>query len=338
MRRSRRMLLTAAVTALLPAAALLSSGLTAPATGASLPTLAQAFDNVGITSASHAAAGNYDGIGDSFSASGLAADALVARPVAAARRADDHLARRRARRAGQRGRRRPDDRGQPGPAPCSASSAPPRTAAPPERSPSATPTAPPAPPRSRSPTGSTPAPPPAPTCWPPRRAGTPAARIPVSLSYAAIPLTAGKQVTSVTLPTVGAGVGKNVSAMHIFSLTIGSPGRRGAPARPAPPPTTTRPARTASAPPRTPRPRPGTRSRTATLSDVYAPTIDNTDVKSLDPIVTGPGFTALQPRDMTYSVASLDATGMACEVTAQTPRTTSTWSPTSSPTRPPRRS
>ena len=40
------MMLTAAVTALLPAAALLSSALTAPATGASLPTLAQAFNNV----------------------------------------------------------------------------------------------------------------------------------------------------------------------------------------------------------------------------------------------------------------------------------------------------
>ncbi len=63
-------------------------------------------------------------------------------------------------------------------------------------------------------------------------------------------------------------------------------------------------------------PRSGTRSPTATLSDVYAPTIDNTDVKSLDPIVTGPGFTALQPRDMTYTVSSLDGTGMACEVTA----------------------
>ena len=53
-----------------------------------------------------------------------------------------------------------------------------------------------------------------------------------------------------------------------------------------------------------------------TLSDTYAPTIDNTDVKSLDPIVTGPGFTALQPRDMTYRVSALDGTGMACEVTA----------------------
>src|ERR1700722_3560729 len=39
-------------------------------------TLAQAFDNVGITTAADANAGNYDGIGDSFSAAGLAADAL----------------------------------------------------------------------------------------------------------------------------------------------------------------------------------------------------------------------------------------------------------------------
>jgi len=40
-------------------------------------TLRQAFDNVGITAAAAAAAGNYDGIGGSFSASGLAADALT---------------------------------------------------------------------------------------------------------------------------------------------------------------------------------------------------------------------------------------------------------------------
>ncbi len=53
-----------------------------------------------------------------------------------------------------------------------------------------------------------------------------------------------------------------------------------------------------------------------TLSDAYAPTIDNTNVKSLGPIVTGPGFTALQPRDMTYSVSSLGDTGMACRVVA----------------------
>ncbi len=52
------------------------------------------------------------------------------------------------------------------------------------------------------------------------------------------------------------------------------------------------------------------------LSDVYAPTIDNTDVKSLAPVVTGPGFADLQPRDMTYAVTALDGTGMACQVTA----------------------
>jgi glucoamylase len=53
------------------------------------------------------------------------------------------------------------------------------------------------------------------------------------------------------------------------------------------------------------------------LSDVYAPTIDNTDVKSLAPIVAGPGFADLQPRDMTYTVTALDDTGMACAITAR---------------------
>src|SRR5580692_11142021 len=54
------------------AAALTSAG---PGHGPSSG-LEQAFDNVGITTTAGAAAGNYDGIGDSFSASGLAADAL----------------------------------------------------------------------------------------------------------------------------------------------------------------------------------------------------------------------------------------------------------------------
>src|ERR1700756_2601207 len=40
------------------------------------PTLQQAFDNVGITTKADATTGNYDGIGDSFSAAGLAEDAL----------------------------------------------------------------------------------------------------------------------------------------------------------------------------------------------------------------------------------------------------------------------
>jgi glucoamylase len=52
------------------------------------------------------------------------------------------------------------------------------------------------------------------------------------------------------------------------------------------------------------------------LSDVYEPTIDNTDVSTLQYIVTdGATFTDLQTRDMTYTVAA-DSSGMACTVTA----------------------
>src|SRR5215831_13832967 len=52
------------------------------------------------------------------------------------------------------------------------------------------------------------------------------------------------------------------------------------------------------------------------LSDVYEPTIDNTNVSTLQYIVTdGSTFTDLQTRDMTYTV-SADPTGMACTVTA----------------------
>jgi glucoamylase len=53
------------------------------------------------------------------------------------------------------------------------------------------------------------------------------------------------------------------------------------------------------------------------LSDVYEPTIDNTNVSTLQYIVTdGSTFTDLQTRDMTYTVAA-DPTGMACTVTAK---------------------
>jgi glucoamylase len=52
------------------------------------------------------------------------------------------------------------------------------------------------------------------------------------------------------------------------------------------------------------------------LSDVYEPTIDNTNVKSLQYVVTdGSSFTDLQTRDLTYTVAS-DPTGMSCTITA----------------------
>jgi beta-glucosidase len=45
---------------------------------------------------------------------------------------------------------------------------------------------------------------------------------PVSIYFASVPLAAGKTVASVTLPTVSAGVGDNINAMHIFAMAIGS--------------------------------------------------------------------------------------------------------------------
>ncbi len=52
------------------------------------------------------------------------------------------------------------------------------------------------------------------------------------------------------------------------------------------------------------------------LSDVYYPTVDNTNVETLQYVVTdGSTFTDLQSRDMTYSV-KVDAGGMECRVTA----------------------
>ena len=143
----------------------------------------------------------------------------------------------------------------------------------------------------------------------------PGGTTPVSLFYAAIPLTAGARVTSVTLPSVGAAAGQNVPAMHVFSLSIGSPGAdaAGGPGAMSYYDEARKDCVGTAA---------GSASKAwytvagGTLSDTYAPTIDNTDVKSLDPIVTGPGFTALQPRDMTYTVSSLGSTGMACQVTA----------------------
>ncbi|MDP9240613.1 MAG: glycoside hydrolase family 15 protein [Actinomycetota bacterium] len=53
------------------------------------------------------------------------------------------------------------------------------------------------------------------------------------------------------------------------------------------------------------------------LSDVYYPTIDNTNAETLQYVVTdGRTFTDLQTRDTTYSVRALDRSGMACEVTS----------------------
>ncbi len=110
-------------------------------------------------------------------------------------------------------------------------------------------------------------------------------------------------------------MGQNVPAMHVFSLSIGTTGADAAGGPGA-----------MSYYDEARKDCVGTAADSAskawytvaggTLSDTYAPTIDNTDVKSLDPIVTGPGFTALQPRDMTYTVSSLGSSGMACQVTA----------------------
>ena len=54
------------------------------------------------------------------------------------------------------------------------------------------------------------------------------------------------------------------------------------------------------------------------LSDVYYPTVDNTNVETLQYIVTdGTSITDLQARDMTYTVEAVtDTGGMACKVTA----------------------
>ena len=52
------------------------------------------------------------------------------------------------------------------------------------------------------------------------------------------------------------------------------------------------------------------------LSDVYEPAIDNTDVETLQYVVTdGSTFTDLQTRDMTYTVQA-DPTGMECTITS----------------------
>ncbi len=53
------------------------------------------------------------------------------------------------------------------------------------------------------------------------------------------------------------------------------------------------------------------------LSDVYYPTVDNTNIETLQYIVTdGATFTDLQSRDMSYTVRALDQGGMECQVTA----------------------
>src|SRR5262245_65331575 len=53
------------------------------------------------------------------------------------------------------------------------------------------------------------------------------------------------------------------------------------------------------------------------LSDVYSPTVDNTNVETMQFIVTdGATFTDLQTRDMTYTVRAAGRSGMSCEITS----------------------
>ncbi len=53
------------------------------------------------------------------------------------------------------------------------------------------------------------------------------------------------------------------------------------------------------------------------LSDVYSPTVDNTNVETMQFLVTdGRTFTDLQSRDTTHTVRALDGSGMSCEVTS----------------------
>src|SRR5438876_4546566 len=51
------------------------------------------------------------------------------------------------------------------------------------------------------------------------------------------------------------------------------------------------------------------------LSDVYYPTVDNTNVETMQFIVTdGQSFTDLQTRDMTYTVQAANAPALECHV------------------------
>jgi len=53
------------------------------------------------------------------------------------------------------------------------------------------------------------------------------------------------------------------------------------------------------------------------LSDVFSPTIEDSNVSTVQYVVTdGWSFSALQQRDMSYSVSSLGRNGMACQVTS----------------------
>ncbi|HTU98063.1 MAG TPA: glycoside hydrolase family 15 protein [Solirubrobacteraceae bacterium] len=57
------------------------------------------------------------------------------------------------------------------------------------------------------------------------------------------------------------------------------------------------------------------------LSDTFSPSIQNSNVNTLQYVVTdGRTFTDMQQRDMTYTVSSPDRSGMVCRVTSRDPR------------------
>ena len=71
------------------------------------------------------------------------------------------------------------------------------------------------------------------------------------------------------------------------------------------------------------------------LSDVYSPTIDTTNVETMQYVVTdGRTFTDLQTRDMTYTVQATDRAGWPAGSPAPRAAAATGWSPTTSPTRP----
>jgi glucoamylase len=139
---------------------------------------------------------------------------------------------------------------------------------------------------------------------------------PVSLSYLSVPVNPARTVASVTLPAVGSTAGRTAPAMHVFDLALGTVADR---AGDGPGDLSyydlARKDCVGTAP--------NSASRTwytvadGMLSDVYYPTIDNTNVHSLEYLVTDGSSTDIQPRDMTYSVSELGASGLACEITAR---------------------
>src|SRR5580693_6736663 len=242
------------------------------AAAAAPPALQQAFNNVGITTAADSTAGNYDGIGDSLSAAGLAADALapgkpllhdglrVTWPDAAPGQPDNVVADGQTVALAGTG----TTLGVVGSSAYGSTTGTFTVTYANGTTSTATVTF--ADWIDTSPASGT-------DLLATTGGWNPGGTIPVSLSYAAIPLTAGQQVVSVTLPTVGASVGKNVPTMHIFSLTIGSPGQEAAGA-------------------------PGAASYYDEARKDCVGTAANSSSK------------------VCYTVASLDDTGMACEVTA----------------------